>query len=91
MIGRWTVVQRKTQKTFSHVSEIMRKILQSRLESVGGMHQAAELAERDPRRIPELSPQSHHLQRPSLWSRKNQDSNKQTFNFLCQAEVSFSV
>lgn len=69
----------------------MRKILQSRLESVGGMHQAAKLAERDPRRIPELSPQSHHLQRPSLWSRKNQDFNKQTFNFLCQAEVSFSV
>lgn len=49
--GRWTVVQRKTQKTYSHISDIMRKILQSRLESVGGMHQAAELAEGDPRRI----------------------------------------
>lgn len=49
--GRWTVVQRKTQKTYSHVSEIMRKILQNRLESVGGMHQTAELSERDPRRI----------------------------------------
>lgn len=49
--GRWTVVQRKTKKTYSHVSEIMRKILQNRLESVGGMHQTAELSERDPRRI----------------------------------------
>lgn len=52
-IGRWTVVQRKTKKTYmySHVSEMMRKILRNRLESVGGMHQTAELSERDPRRI----------------------------------------
>lgn len=49
--GRWTVVQRKTKKTYSHVSEIMRKILQNRLESVGAMHQTAELSERDPRHI----------------------------------------
>lgn len=49
--GRWTVVQRKTKKTYSHVSEMMRKILQNRLESVGAMHQTAELSERDPRHI----------------------------------------
>lgn len=46
----WTVVQRKTQNIYIYISEMIKKILQNRLESVGGMHQTVELSERDPRR-----------------------------------------
>lgn len=79
LVGR-LVVQRKTQNTYINVSEIIRKILQNRLEYIGGMQLAVELSERDPRRISRTIAQKSSP--PMAEPRKNQDFNKQTFILL---------
>lgn len=49
--GRWTVYPVKEKKRFDHVSFLLRKVLEKRLEDKEGFNGRMEMEARDPRRL----------------------------------------
>lgn len=49
--GRWTVYPVKEKKRYDHVSFLLRKVLEKRLEDKEGFHGRMEMEAGDPRRL----------------------------------------